>query len=208
MEDKNYIKIMEDKGPWKFSNETITKLKQWNPKAMQEFYYDNLEIITKMAYKFVRNRVDLFRDYSYDVQDLIQQVYIDLPYYDFRSRINLWYCIVKGSFLRVNEGGITTSNNRIVRNSLIFSYDAPVKGKSESSSYLLDKCSYTCNPIDILIEKEERENKDNEICSFLERTVKDSEDLNIMFCTLFTNLKLDEIEGDEYEYYKQCKQRP
>jgi hypothetical protein len=202
-------RIMDDRGGWQFTDELIIRLKKWDTAAIAEFYNANYKILFGMAKKFAWKQEYFCGNHFYEVDDLIQQVYIDLPYYDFSSRCNLYYCIVKGSFLRVNEGGIIASQNKVIKRSLMFSYDAPVNGSegNTNSSYLLDKFASSPSPYDVLIADEDREKKDDTICAFLEQTIKNRRDLNLMFCQLFTDIPLSQVRGNEYEYYKQCKKQ-
>ncbi|NCA93229.1 hypothetical protein EOM82_08355, partial [bacterium] len=98
----NPLNIMTDKGPWIFTEDLIHRIKQREMTAITEFYNSNYDVLLRMAKKFVYTQKHFMNTYIYDVDDCIQQVFIDLPYYDYSSRIGLYMCIVKGSFLMSN----------------------------------------------------------------------------------------------------------
>lgn len=211
MSKKETIKIMEDHGPWQFTEDQIYKIKMQNPKAIAKFYIDNEKLIKRMACKFIRRKVDLFRDYSYLLGDLINQVYVDLPYYDFSSRIDLFSDIFKGSFAKVNDGGITAKDNTYKANRFNLEYDAPLSttdDPNKNTSYVLDTLACTKSTEEIFFEiDEDREEKDAKIMEYLEKTMTNKKDLNKMFCQLFTDIPIKEIKGDEYEQYLQRKSK-
>lgn len=204
---ENKLNIMQDKGSWRFSDDLIIRIKQGDTAAIADLYNANYDIFAGMARKFVLTQRNICRNYLYEFEDLIQQVYVDIPYYDYSSRCNLYYCIVKGTFMRVNNGGILSAKNKYISASRVISYDAPVMNKDgdvRDGSYMLDRLVNSPDAFEVIIEKDDREAKDKAICDFLERTITNQHDLNIMWCKLFTDLPLNEIRGDEYEHYKQC----
>lgn len=198
-------KIMIDRGAWKFTDDLIVRIKRFDVAAMTEFYNTNYTLLLKMARKFVWKQRNIYNNFNYTVDDVMQQVFVDLPYYNFSSRSALYCCIARGSFLQSTVGGITVANSKSVKPWLTFSYDAPVNGFGGNASYLLDKFVRSPSPHEELYANEEREAKDNAILAFLERTVKNKKDLNKIFCGLFLNIPLNEIEGNEYERFKQCQ---
>lgn len=195
------IKVMEDHGFWVFTEDQIHKIKMHNRLAINKFFEDNYELIKKMAYKFKRNQINIYQDYSFDIQELINQVYVDLPYYNFESRANLFNSITKGSFLCVNDGGYLF-RAKFLKQSKILRYDATFED-TKNTSHFLDLLATTQTLEETYFESlEDRETKDKKIIEFLEKTMKDKKQLNIMFCQLFTNIPLNEIKGNEYENYK------
>ncbi len=204
MSKKKDEQVMEDHGPWIFTEDQIQKIKMFNRKAVAKFFEDNKLLITCMAKKFILQRVNIFRNYSYFLDDLINQVYVDLPYYNFSSRSSLFASIVKGSFLRVNDGGITFPAEKYISSKKVISYDAPLED-NKNTSYFLDTLASTQDVADIYLNAEDREKKDAEILAYLEKTIPNKKDLNKMFVQLFTDIPLSHIKGDEYECYKQRK---
>lgn len=203
---KKKFSIMKDKGPWKFDDELIMRIKQGDKMAVAEFYNANYSVFAGMAGNYVWKQRNLFGDYTYEFDDLIQQVYVDIPYYDYSSRLNLYFGIVKGSFCRVNTGGILSSQSKHIKATRIVSYDTPLinnNGKESNNTYVLDRLAHSSDVFEVIVGNEEREEKDKQICAFLERTIKNKRDLNAMWCKLFTDLPLSEIKGNEYECYKQ-----
>lgn len=197
--------VMQDKGAWQFTEEQIKLIKNNDIDAITKFYFDNYKIIYFMAHKFVRGRKRM-GNFSYMVEDLLQQVFVDIPYYNFSSRVGLYYGIVKGSFLRCYEGGILSSQEKFISYAKILSIDTPINDKS-NSNYLIDCYSTFDDPINILEEITDREQKDKRIIEFLEKTIKNRKDLNKIFCQIFTDIPLSQIKGDEYGCYKQCESK-
>lgn len=196
------VEIMQDKGPWKFTEEQIRQIKDEDVIAITKFYHDNYQIIEGMAKQFVRRRKRM-GDYAYLLEDLLQQVYVDIPHYHYSSRARLYLDIVKGSFSRCYEGGVLRSQDKFVSEEKLLSIDAPSNNGSDSS-YLINYLTED-DPFQMLEDIEEREQKDNQIIDFLEKTITNKKDLNKMFCQIFTDMPLTQIKGDEYERYKQCK---
>lgn len=204
---ENMPEIMQDKGAWRFTDDLIIRIKQGDTAAITKFYNANYDIFAGMARKYVWKQRNLCRNFLYEFDDLIQQVYVDIPYYDYSSRCNLYYGIVKGTFMCVNEGGIIAAKRKHITASSIISYDAPMTdkdGEERDGAHLLDRLAHAPDVFEVIAANGDREAKDAAICDFLERTIKNPRDLNIMWCKLFTDLPLNQIKGNEYEYYKQC----
>lgn len=196
---------MEDKGSWIFTDEQIEKIKNNDINAITKFYNDNYNIIYFMAHKFVRGKKRM-GIYSYIVEDLLQQVFIDIPHYNYSSRTHLYYGIVKGSFLRCYYGGILSPQEKFISSLKMLSIDTPTNEKP-NSNYLIDSFYTFDDPLQILEETKDREQIDKQIIEFLEKTIKNKKDLNKMFCQIFTDIPLSQIKGDEYERYKQCESK-
>ena len=204
---ENMSEIMQDKGAWRFTDDLIIRIKQGDTAAIAELYNANYDIFAGMARKYIWKQRNLCRNFLYEFDDLIQQVYVDIPYYDYSSRCNLYYCIVKGSFMRVNDGGILSAQSKYISASRVISYDAPMTdkdGEERDGAYILDRLAHAPDVFEVITTNGDREAKDKAICDFLERTITNPRDLNAMWCKLFTDLPLNQIRGDEYEHYKQC----
>lgn len=80
---KKSVEIMQDKGPWNFTEEQIHEIQNEDVIAITKFYNDNLNVILAMAKRFV-NRKKRLGDYFYSVEDLMQQVFVDIPHYNFQ----------------------------------------------------------------------------------------------------------------------------
>lgn len=197
--------VMQDKGSWQFTEEQVKQIKNKDIDAITKFYNDNYKIIYFMAHKFVRGRKRM-GNFSYMVEDLLQQVFLDIPYYNYSSRAHLYYGIVKGSFLRCYEGGVLSPQEKFISGAKMLSIDTPVNDKP-NSNYLIDCFSTFDDPLIILEETKDRQQKDKQIIEFLEKTIKNKKDLNKMFCQIFTDIPLSQIKGDEYGSYKQCESK-
>ena len=83
------IKIMTDKGIWKFTDEQIMQIKNKDQNAMYKFYQDNYEIFCKMAGSFISLEYSLNGYRMYEFNDLMQQVYVDFEYLPSHSRLQI-----------------------------------------------------------------------------------------------------------------------
>lgn len=203
------IKVMEDHGPWIFTEDQIYKIKMQNKIAIRKFFEDNSNLIHSVAGKFVYKRKCLYGFYNYSVEELVNQFYVDLPYYHFDSRCRFFCDIIKGSFLKIGVGGIQAKLDTYKSNLNNRMYDAPLNEYDEqkNTSYVLDtiKSTQTLEETYFADNEEEREEKDKKIMEYLEKTMPNKKDLNKMFCQLFTDIPICEIQGDEYEQYIQRK---
>lgn len=77
-----------DKWHWKITPEQIAKIKAGERETINRVYMDNLDKFRAMAGRYCRdiNRLDI-------VQDCVQQIYIDLPAYDFTNSGRLYWSI-------------------------------------------------------------------------------------------------------------------
>lgn len=197
--------IMKDCGNWIFDVDEIKQILNKDIDAINKFFNDNLKIIKAMASKYVYQQKIVNKAFIYDVDDLVQQIYVDLPFYQYDTRTHFYFCIRK-SFKLLPFGGYTASEKNIEIEKSIFSYDAEIVGENSdiSTTERLDYLSSSDDFVEQLLDEDDREKKDKMICQYLEKTIKNKRDLNAMFCKLFTDLPASEIKGDEYEYYKQC----
>lgn len=190
---------MQDKGPWTFTEEQIVNIKHFSVEDMNKFYFDNYDVIMRMAKGFVHKEHCRYR---YDINDLLQQVYIDLPYYSYRSRYALYLSIVKGSFKLVNYGGIKARRGAIPKYEL---NSLSINNEDEKDLLLDYNASYEEKAFDFVNIDKEREEKDKKVIEYLEKTITNKQHLNAMFCKLFTDIPQTELKGNEYELYKKCE---
>lgn len=202
-QNEKEIKIMEDKGSWVFTEEQIKNIKNFSAEDISKFYNNNYEIILGLAKKFVRQSV---RNglYCYNLEDLMQQVYIDIPYYYYSSRNALYKSIVKGTFKYLNYGGIKGQHKNV---ELEYKSISLILNDEDDDDMLNFIASYEEKAFNFDNSIKDREEKDKKIIEYLEKTIKSPKFLNSMFCRLFTDIPEAEIRGDEYEYYKQCEKQ-
>lgn len=194
------LKIMQDHGNWIFEDDQIIKLKQGDKTALNDFFTNNYNYIHSLAMRFYK-RYSCYLNRDIDLFDLINQVYVDLIFYDFSSNQNLFLCIFKGSFLNCGFGGFSCRGKNSHKRNI--SFDCYSDDGSNNSSWFFDYFTRVPDVASLFdIETyEEREKKDKKVIDFLKKHYKNKKDLNIMFCKIFTDLKLNEIRGDEFEEY-------
>jgi hypothetical protein len=78
---------------YKVSDETIKGIKNADVDAMTKFYEDNYKILCGNAKKYARNKKLLNHCYEYEFNDLIQQIYVDMPMFDFTNKRTLFFSI-------------------------------------------------------------------------------------------------------------------
>lgn len=202
-----HIEIMTDKGGWQFEESQIIKIKEFDVTALTQFYNDNLKLLTLISYKYLSKR----RWHGYndiELDDLLNQVYVDLPYYDFSSRKYL-YTSITNSFRLFTTGGIKSKNKRRIANKNIIHYEKTIstaKDEESTCNYLVDKYNPCPSPFDVLMKrkKDEAEAETSaSILDYIEYKIKDETQLNTLYCQLFTDLKPKDIKGNEYSEYKQ-----
>ncbi len=106
---------------WKITPEQIEKIKQRDRDTVNKVYFANLEKFKRMAYRYccIRKQYSFFRD-------CVQQIYVDMLYYDYSDSRTLFWSI-KRSFFRA------CGLSKYCRKSL----DEPI-GDSDSDSVLAD----------------------------------------------------------------------
>lgn len=79
-----------DKWHWKITPEQIARIKVGERETVNRVYMGNLGKFRAMAWRYCEsiNRLDI-------VQDCIQQIYVDLPAYNFRDTGKLYWSIRK-----------------------------------------------------------------------------------------------------------------
>ncbi len=195
------IQIMTDKGAWQFTDEQIRQIKNKDQNAMYKFYQDNYKIFSGMAWNFIRRQYCFKGFCIYEYDDLMQQIYVDLPYYDYSSRKSLCIGIKFGTFLCNQFGGILFKNVKSVfKTCSLYAFN-----KTSGDEFnIVDKyVSYIPN-FDEKEELEERKQKNKAIELFLLNTIKGKKKLNNIYCRIFTDLSIKTLKGDEYERLLLC----
>ena len=190
--EAGHSEVMADKGNWIFEDGDIFKIKLADADAMSKFYFANYERLKRMARAFKSRR---YWGQGYDWEEMLQQVFIDLPYYDYSSRSKLYSSIVYGTFLRAPYGGITVPYNPVY-NYRHLSIDAQFED-GEENYYMLDKFVQAL-PIDEILAAPEKFANDSVVFKILRKAYKNKDELNRMYCHIFTDLKPKDIKGDEY----------
>ena len=82
--------VTPDKWHWKITPEQIAKIKAGERETVNRVYMDNLDKFRRIAWRYCDSikRLDI-------VLDCIQQIYIDLPVYDFTDTGKLYWSIRK-----------------------------------------------------------------------------------------------------------------
>lgn len=140
---------------YKLEPKTLAGIKDGNVEAINRFYEDNFGLFRGMSGKFVRNR-RLENIYRYEVDDLMQQLYVDIPHFDYTDERTLT-CSIFRSFKYSDNGGILhRAASARLKN---ISIDSPIfyKGEAMDGAALLDCIVSSAAPDEIIFESEERE---------------------------------------------------
>jgi len=102
---------------WIITEEQAKAIKNKDMKACEKFYFDNLERIKSMAYKYVKKRhlADAGKQYDYD--DCINGLFVDLPVLGYKngrdisnSIIHSFYYSIYGGWLYIRENNTKLEN--------------------------------------------------------------------------------------------------
>lgn len=89
---------------WVYTHDQAKKIVNGDISARNKFFFDNYDRLRVMAKSFVANRYCLSQ-MQYDMDDLLMQVYLDLPYMEYKSPAALTFDIKKKSFRLSIFGG-------------------------------------------------------------------------------------------------------
>ena len=89
---------------WVYTPEQVVKIINGDISARNKFFFDNYNRLRIMAKSFVAARYCLYQ-MQYDMDDLLMQVYLDLPYMEYKSPAALTFDIKKKSFRLSIFGG-------------------------------------------------------------------------------------------------------
>lgn len=116
---------------WRFkiSAAQIEAIKRGDVMAMNKFYEDNYNVIRICARKQHR-QLELTRNRYYTVEDYINQIYVDLPLYNYCHSRYLWFCM-RLSCQNISYGGYNYKKNRTI-DYLTISLDKPITNDSDT----------------------------------------------------------------------------
>lgn len=140
------------------TKEQAIKINLGDLATINKVYFENIEVIKKFA-RCYQYRMS-FGTRLYLAEDIIQQVYVDLRYYDFTSNKTLRHCL-NCTCKTSNNGGIMKYKAyRSERKTARFLYDEirPHNSKMEEAAELIDFVGADerqSNPETILIDREE-----------------------------------------------------
>ena len=89
---------------WVYTPEQAQKIVNGDIEARNQFYSDNYELLHILAHWYVAEQTAL-GVCKYDIDDLMSQVYLDLPYMEFKTPACLTFSIKKKSFRLSAFGG-------------------------------------------------------------------------------------------------------
>ena len=108
--------MSDENGAWKISAELIDKIKANDREAVNRFYTDNIDLIRKKASRYSRMHslyAKGFEASRWNVNDLMSQAYLDLPYFDYTSPYSLGRSLTL-CFFRSETGGYNVKKNSIL----------------------------------------------------------------------------------------------
>jgi hypothetical protein len=119
---------------WSYTPEQAVLIKAGDMDARNCFYEDNLEKISGLAYGYAARMRHLRVPRAYEPDDLIQQVWLDLPLFDYRAFRNLTVDVRRsffwsywGGWPYLVETGFKLRDSRY-RGATLLLVDEPIKG--------------------------------------------------------------------------------
>lgn len=126
--------LLPDFWRYKVTASQIAGIKAGDRAAVREFFNANYDTITMCARKYYCKFMDL-RHNQYTVDDYINQIYCDIPLYNYKNSYEIWWGM-RLSCTYLPNGGVSCSKRRFkadVLNALRISLNAPVKKDSETT---------------------------------------------------------------------------
>ena len=71
-----------------FNAETIEKIKAFDCEAIKSFYLANFEVFKTVVYQYLKKRNLNLQFNSLHFNDYLNDIYISLPYYDYRNQVH------------------------------------------------------------------------------------------------------------------------
>lgn len=161
---------------WNITPEQFEKIKVKDKESINKFYFDNLKHFENLARSYKTQCLKISGT-SYEVEDMLQQIYLDLFYIDFSVERIFSYEVINILYY-FNYGGyayITTSNRKLLlsryRQQPLYVIDAPPQDWNIENSYDFSLVSDDFTPYDELLAKEEEKRQDSiekDLPAFLE----------------------------------------
>lgn len=120
---------MIDYKPYILTEKQVREIKNGDQNAINKFYIDNIDILTRMAKKFIRKN----NYYKLDYLDLLHQLYLDIPILNYTDKKNLFFSIMV-CFMLCENGGYKVRNRSGV---LYNKYICPLYTKNKDNEELL-----------------------------------------------------------------------
>ncbi len=120
---------MIDYKPYILTEKQVKEIKNGDQNAINKFYFDNIDILTRMAKKFIRKN----NYYKLDYLDLLHQLYLDIPILNYTDKKNLFFSI-RVCFMLCENGGYKVRNRSGV---LYNKYISPLYAKNKDNEEFL-----------------------------------------------------------------------
>lgn len=75
---------------WKITPKDVAEIKLGNRETINRVYFDNYDHFKFFVVRLIEKKFG--RDFSY-VEDFLQQIYVDLPKYDYTNSLRFWWSI-------------------------------------------------------------------------------------------------------------------
>ncbi|MDY5439385.1 MAG: hypothetical protein SPG06_01245 [Eubacteriales bacterium] len=120
---------MIDYKPYILTEKQVREIKNGDQNAINKFYIDNIDILTRMAKKFIRKN----NYYKLDYLDLLHQLYLDIPILNYTDKKNLFFSI-RVCFMLCENGGYKVRN----RSGILYNkYISPLYAKNKDNEEFL-----------------------------------------------------------------------
>lgn len=117
-------------GKFILDDEQAERITAGNMSAVWEFIEQNRDFLTCWARKFIRVRLAYMPEGFYEVDELLNQIYVDFPFFKVDDRKSLCVSIFS-SFFRISCGGLT---GRYIRENKETSLDKSFGGEDNAGT--------------------------------------------------------------------------
>ena len=142
------------------SEKEIKKIKRGNGNAVATFYNNHIKAIKGICKNFYLRNYERLKGLIC-LDDLFNQVYVDLPLYNYTDRTHIYYCIL-GSCRYVLDGGISFilgKGNSGKKSVNTISLNTPVYTNKNGEEITRE---YTLADVDFFKRREEQENREEQ----------------------------------------------
>lgn len=92
---------------WNVTRDQADKIAQGDEAAAALFFHDNYDKLRKMAYRYARKNNAAFGFELYDPEEMLNQLYLDLPRLEWKDGARLTFSILYDSYRWTPHGGYT-----------------------------------------------------------------------------------------------------
>ena len=148
---------------WKVTNEQVTKILNGDVSARNDFYFDNLDRIRRMARNYVYRKMHSPNGNEYNFEDCVNCVYVDIPMFRFSCGLDISRSVYYSFFYSIYGGLLYVFENtrkvlaKEYRGERMYILDKPIEYRSRSGdisdngSLIIDRVASSPSPETMLL---------------------------------------------------------